>query len=417
MDLTGVWRSANTGSGIGSNFGSIPYNNTVAGALSEFRLSAQNSRIGVRIDSSVKSVRVTGYLEADFLGFVPTNAAVTSNADTLRMRLYWLDLRKDKWEVLAGQSWSLMTPNRTGLSPLPADVFFSQVIDTNYMNGLPWTRQPQFRATYHATSKLAMGLSLEEPEQYIGGSGGGGVITLPSALASSYASQLNNGTTTISVPNSRPDIVAKMAFDSAFFGGRAFHLEAAGLSRSINLFDQPTNQHFGKQAVGGALNGSIAVEKNLRLVANTFASDGGGRYLFGLAPDAIVRADGSPSLVHAYGTVDGVEAFYRNTALYAYYGGTYIGRNVALDANGKTLVGYGFTGSSNSNNRAIDEITFGFNKTVWKDPRYGAVNYMGQYAWLLRSPWFVPVGSPVNAHLNLVEFDLRYTLPGDMPKF
>ncbi len=417
MDLTGVWRNTNTGSGIGSNFGSIPYNNTVAGALSEFRFSAQNSRIGVRVDSSVKNIRVTGYLEADFLGFVPTNAAVTSNADTLRMRLYWLDLRKNRFEVLAGQSWSLMTPNRSGLSPLPGDIFYSQVIDTNYMNGLPWTRQAQVRGVYHATSQLALGLSFEAPEQYIGGSGGGGTITLPSALATSYATQLNNGSTTISVPNSRPDIVAKAAWDSTLFGAHALHLEAGGLSRSLSVYDQLSAKHFGKSGFGGSVNGSVALTKNFRLVANNFASDGGGRYLFGLAPDAIIRADGSISPIHAYGTVDGAEASVFNTVLYAYYGGTYIGRNAAWDANGKTPIGYGFTGSSNSNNRAIDEVTFGFNKTAWKDPRYGAVNYMGQYAWINRSPWYVAPGAPVNAHLNLVEFDLRYTLPGDMPKF
>ncbi|HEX4592717.1 MAG TPA: hypothetical protein VH157_00510, partial [Bryobacteraceae bacterium] len=37
MDLTTVWRDKNAGSSMGSNFGSIPYNNTVNGNLSEFR--------------------------------------------------------------------------------------------------------------------------------------------------------------------------------------------------------------------------------------------------------------------------------------------------------------------------------------------------------------------------------------------
>jgi hypothetical protein len=416
MDLTGVWRSTNTGSGIGSNFGSVPYNNAVAGGLSEFRFSAQNSRIGVRVDSRVKSARVTGYLEADFLGFVPTNAAVTSNADTLRMRLYWLNVQKGNWEFLAGQSWSLLTPNRTGLSPLPGDIFYSQVIDTNYMNGLPWTRQPQVRAVYHASKKLTMGVSLEEPEQYIGGSGGGGTITLPSALSSSYASQLNNGSTTISVPNSRPDAIAKVAFDSPVFGHQV-HVEIAGLVRGFKVYNQPAGEHFSKTGGGGSANGSFGVTKNFRLVANTFASDGGGRYLFGLAPDTIIRADGSLSLVRAYGTVDGVEANYFKTLFYAYYGGISIGRNTAVDANGKTAIGYGFVGSSNGNNRAIQELTAGFNKTVWKNPRYGAINYMGQYGWILRDPWFAAPGAPRNAHLSLVEFNVRYTLPGDIPKF
>ena len=68
MDMTSVTRSTNPGSGIGTNFGSIPYGNTQAGALTESRLSPQNSRIGMRIDTAFKDFKVTGYWESDFLG-------------------------------------------------------------------------------------------------------------------------------------------------------------------------------------------------------------------------------------------------------------------------------------------------------------------------------------------------------------
>ncbi len=49
--MTAVSRSTNPGSGIGTNFGSIPYGNTQAGSLTETRLSIQNSRIGARVDA------------------------------------------------------------------------------------------------------------------------------------------------------------------------------------------------------------------------------------------------------------------------------------------------------------------------------------------------------------------------------
>ena len=107
----------------------------------------------------------------------------------------------------------------------------------------------------------------------------------------------------------------------------------------------------------------------------------------------------------------------KNTLLYAYYGADYIGRNVAVDANGTSLVGYGYAGSANSQNRIINEITFGFNQTVWRNPRYGAVNFMGQYEWLQRSPWFVAANAPKQTHDNTIYFDVRYTLPGAMPNF
>ena len=116
--------------------------------------------------------------------------------------------------------------------------------------------------------------------------------------------------------------------------------------------------------------------------------------------------------------MDGFEWTIGNTLLYAYYGGVYIGRDVVIDTTGKTpaLAGWGYTGSSNTQNRSIQELTLGFNQTIWKDPKYGALNFMGQYSYVLREPWYVANnGSPKEANLNMVFLDLRYTLPGSAP--
>jgi hypothetical protein len=91
-----------------------------------------------------------------------------------------------------------------------------------------------------------------------------------------------------------------------------------------------------------------------------------------------------------------------------------IGRDTVIDTN-KKLVGYGYTGSSSSQNRTIQEATFGFNQTFWKSGKYGALNLIGQYSYLTRDPWYVATGQPANASLNMVFFDLRYTLPGSAP--
>ena len=149
-------------------------------------------------------------------------------------------------------------------------------------------------------------------------------------------------------------------------------------------------------------------------MTNNFWSDGGGRYIFGQAPDLIARANGSISLIHSSSTVSGFEYTYKNTNLFAYYGGLYVGRNVAIDTNGKP-VGYGYSGAPSSQNRTIQEPTFGFNQTVWKNPRYGALSLIGQYSYLTRNPWYVATGQPINASLNMVFLDLRYTLPGAAP--
>ena len=172
MDLTPFWRDKNAASSMGSNFGSVPYNNAVNGNLSEFHFSPQNSRIGFRVDGDWKGTHFIGYNEFDFNGTSgSTSLAVSNGAIVPRLRLFWVDARKDKIEFLAGQSWSMLTPNRKGISALPGDLFYSQVIDINYIAGLTWTRQPGMRLLYHPSDKVTFGFSAEQPDQYIGGSG------------------------------------------------------------------------------------------------------------------------------------------------------------------------------------------------------------------------------------------------------
>jgi len=418
MDLTGIWRSENTGSGIGSSFASVPYNSAATSRLSEFRFSPQNSRIGFRADGEWKGTHFTAYNEIDFLGTSGTNnLGVSNGAFVPRIRLFWLDARKGKWEILGGQSWSLLTPNRNGLSPLPGDLFYSMAMDTNYMAGLTWTRQPGIRLVYHPSSTVTAGIALENPDQYIGGSGGlnATAVTLPaaSALNGLGGTQIDNSTNVLTTPNVLPDIIAKVAFDP----GARFHLETAGLARTFRIWDSATNTYSTKEGAGVLVAASVALVRNLRLISTNFWSDGGGRYLFGQAPDFMVRANGTISPIHAGGTVDGFEAAMGKWLLYAYYGAIYVDRDRALDANGATSIGYGYANSSTNDNRAIQELTFGYNHTMWKDPRYGAINVLGQYEWLTRDPWAVLPGAPKAAHDNNVFMGLRYTLPGTMPTF
>ncbi len=423
MDLTPFWRDKNAASSMGSNFGSVPYNNTVAGNLSEFHFSQQNSRVGFRIDGDWKGTHFIGYNEFDFNGTSgATNLAVSNGAIVPRLRLFWVDARKGKIEFLGGQSWSLMVPNRKGLSALPGDLFYSQVIDINYIAGLTWTRQPGMRVLFHPNDKVTFGLSAEQGDQYMGGSGGGGQIVLPAALAGLVATQLDNGAgfssspagSYLGQPTLNPDFIAKLAFDPS----SRFHFEVGGIVsdfKTASLAAPWTHHTTDGGGVTFGLNAGIT--NNLRVVASGMLSDGEGRYLFGAAPDLIVRADGSLSAVHADGWIGGLEATVGKTLLYAYYSCYYIGRNFAYDANGTSLIGYGYKGSANSQNRDIQEITFGFNQTMWRDPRYGAINVMGQYEWLERMPWYVAAGAPKGTHDNTIYFDVRYTLPGSMPNF
>ena len=415
MDATFVWRDKNAASGIGSNFGSVPYNNVVNGNLSESRFSPQNSRVGFRIDGDWKGVHFIGYNEFDFLGQSgSTGITVTNGAFVPRLRLYWVDARKGGWEFLAGQSWSMLTPNRTGISPLPGDLFYSQVFDVNYMAGLTWTRQPGMRVLYHFGDAVTWGFSVENPDQYIGGSAGGSSIVLPAALTGLSGTQLDGANLVNAAPQWTPDFISKIAFDPS----SRFHAEVGGVVSTFKIVNPAnlTTPSFNTTKGAGVLfgmNGEIF--KGFRLITTNFWGDGEGRYLFGQAPDLVVNANASLSALHAGGTVDGFEARIGKFLLFAYYGGIYIGRDTVTDVGGK-LVGYGYTGSANSQNRAIQEGTFGFNQTMWASPRYGAINLIGQYEYLTREPWFAGT-NPKATHDNTIYFDVRYTLPGSMPKF
>ncbi len=417
VDATFYGRSTNVGSGIGTNFGAIPYNNVATDHLSENNFSTQNSRIGFRVDSTVLGGKVLGYFEADFLGNQPTNVYVSSDSDTFRMRNIFVDWQRNWFEMLGGQDWSLATPNRVGLSPVPSDIFYTQNMDTNYQAGLVWARQTGFRFIAHPSDNLAFGVSLENPQQYIGGSSGGSAVTLPSALSTTLSGgEFNNGSSNFTAANLHPDIIFKGAYDGHIGDHQIMHVEAAAIVRSFKdalPFGTPvTYRTSTATAASGEVNANLEVAKGFRLIANTFFGSGNGRYVFGQAPDVVIRADGSISPIHTYSTVDGFEfTLHKNTLLYGYYGGIYIGRDVAVDANGRTLIGYGYAGSPNSQNRAIQEGTFGVIQTFWKDRSYGALSLITQYSYLTRDPWALAVGAPKEAHTNMYWVDLRYTLP------
>jgi hypothetical protein len=413
MDITNTWRSTNAGTSLQTNFGSFPYNNTVPGRLTEDKWSAENSRLGLRVDAKVKGANVLGYFEGDFVGGSPSNnTQVNSNSFLFRIRQYYVDVRKGFWEVLAGQAWSMLLPNRNMMSPLPADLFYTQVVDVNYTNGLFWGRIPGIRFIGHPSKKVAFGIALENSTQYFGGSGGGGIPTLPAALATTYNAEVDNSVNNDrTIPNVHPDIIAKFVVEPS----SRLHLEVGGVESTVKTFNPNTQQYFTKAGGGVTATINAALTKNFRVITANYWNDGAGRYIFGAAPDFIVRADGSPSLLHSGSTVSGFEATIKNFAPYLYYGGVYVGRNTAVDANGKSLIGYGYTGSPNSQNRSIQEITGGWTHTIWRDGKYGALQEMVEYAYFFRNPWFVAPGTPKNAHEHAVWFNLRYVLPGSAP--
>ncbi len=418
VDFENIFRTTNTGNNIATAFGSIPFSNTAQGQITEFRTTAQYSRFDVKFAGNFEGNQITAYLETDFSGNDAPNVYQTVNSTTQRLRLYFADVKRGKWEFLGGQTWSWLTPNRNGLGPMPVDLAITYNEDQNLMVGVPYTRAAEFRAAYHPNQNWAMGVGIEDPNQYIGT-----YVALPMGFTS-IGSQFDNNNNA-GAANLMPDILSKVTYDKDF-SGRHFHAELTGFATGAHATVMPVGSTaFRTHSVLGG-GGQIAanyelVPHKLVVLANAFWSDGGAHYLVATGPQLVIRPnlagnDVSLSMVHAGAASAGLE--WRATpksAFAVYYGADYFGQNFFPDttdaAHPGKIIGFGGPGSPNTNNRAIQQATFDWISTFWQNPRHGALQAYTQYSYLTRAPWYVVPGTPRNAHLSMVYMGLRYVLP------
>jgi hypothetical protein len=447
VDFENVFRSTNatgvlpTGNPIATSFGSIPFSNAVQGHLTEFKTTGQYSRYNLKVSGKYGANNVVGYIEGDFNGNDATNVFVTANGHTNRLRLYWLDLKRGNWEFLGGSTWGLETPNRVGLSPMPADLALGIGEDANVHVGIPYTRASEFRAVYHFNDNFQWGFAVQNPDQFVGS----GEVIFPFAFNAQLGGQFDaanqNGT-----PNAFPDFHTKAAWDTDI-NGRHLHWEVGGLTTSAKITDlEPSNTPaaaFHSHAkIGGAVHSALSFEvlKGFRVLANGMWGNGPGRYMIGLGPQAVVIPVNSGgnvctpasgcgaelSLVHAGALFVGSEIQAgKKSQLGFYYGGNYFQRSSFADISNpanptqpcldttilKPCAGFGGGNSPGSANRAIQEGSIDWTQTFWKNPQYGAVLLVTQASYLTRAPWFVPAGAPKNAHLTMGFVSLRYVLP------
>jgi hypothetical protein len=433
VDFENVFRTTNTGNVTATNFWAIPFSNTVAGHLTEYRSTGQYSRFSLKVAGKYGDNGITGYLEGDFNGNDAANVFVTSNPHTVRLRLYWLDLKRGKWEFLAGDTWGLETPNRVGVSPAPSDVFTTIGEDAQTHVGVNYTRAAAFRTAYHFNDNFVWAAELQNPQQFIGQ---GNEVVFPSVFNAQLGGQLDNAAVP-GAPNVFPDFLTKFAFDKDY-SGRHFHFEAGGLVTSAKVTVLPTvigatfTHH---SSVGGGFMGGINAEllKGFRFVASGMWGPGVGRYLIAMGPQVVAvpvaatpggtctaggagGCDVNLSPVHAGDFIGGFELqASKNTVFGAYYGGAYFGRNTFRDVTAVTapVIGFGGVGEAGATimNRAIQEGTLDWTQTFWKNPQYGAVMLVTQASYVTRAPWFVAAGAPKNAHLVMGYVSVRYVLP------
>lgn len=133
LDSIGMSRSSTTADSVSTKFGKIPLTEQPGESLG----SARHSRLMLKGDLPAGPVKFSVYLESDFMNF-------TEGQSPYRWRQYWGQAQIGKWEILGGQAWSLLRPNRLGTAS-DKDTMNTDVIDPAYHVGLLGSRVRQIR--------------------------------------------------------------------------------------------------------------------------------------------------------------------------------------------------------------------------------------------------------------------------------
>ena len=410
LGVMGIYRSTNSGGGMGTNFASIPYENTLQGNVSETRLSAQSSRISLRVDAEfpepeTRFRRLSGYFEMDFGGTTPGTVAVTSSSVGFRLRQAFAEVQYGRTFFLAaGQAFTLMTAQKDQLSIWPSDLELSQAVDTNYLAGTIWSRTPQVRLTWRPSPRINWAVSLENPEQQLGR----GLVRLPVCCASDIDAQYNTGSDELNVPNLMTDIVTRVAVNPV----KPLHVDVGGVIRVFRHTVAPYGDGDDFKDVGGgaSVNARYNPTAGTRLLLQGGFGSGLGRYIGGLVPDAAFRRDGSISTIATRSWVGGIEQrILPRLSLSGYYSGVTADANSDLDTDGR-LIGFGFPGAPNSNNRKVQEITGTGSYQFLRSTDRGSGQFNLQVSWLTREPF--SQGSALTSAKALVFYaQVRYNLP------
>ena len=373
MDLTPFWRDKNAGSSMGSNFGSVPYNNTPNGNLSEFHFSPQNSRLGFRVDGDWKGAHFIGYNEFDFNGTSgATNLAVSNGAFVPRLRLFWVDVRKGQVRV----------PGRPELEHADAQpqrhlgFAWRSVLHPSHrhqLHGGPHLDAPARRALSLSPERQGDFRLLRRAARSVHGRFGGRVPHY--AACRSYGAYLQRSSTP-----AQNISVSRLSGPTHLHAGlhrqdrlrSEFALPLRNRRRREQLQDhQPRRAvHLAHHQAGGGLQFGFNVEivKNFRLIIDQLLERR--RRPLSLRPGAgpYCSRRRLPQPVHAGGTVDGFEA--RVTRTSCSMPTTAGSTSAATWRSTPTAqpVGYGYTGSANSQNRAINEIRSASTRPYGKAP-------------------------------------------------
>jgi hypothetical protein len=451
-----VWRQKAMASDVNTPFNSIPFNGADASHLSEWFGSGRQSRITLLVEGKIKTAKLSGYYETDWLSAGVTSNNNQSNSYTNRMRQIWGQAALDNgWTFTGGQMWSLVTETRKGLDNRSEAL--PMTIDAQYAVGFSWTRQFGFRVTKNFNNKFWLGASVENAQPLLSGR------NIP---ANFLVGNVGTGGGLYNVTalygfNQTPDFVVKAAFEPGFG-----HYEVFGIARNFRdriygpAGTHPVNDTRTGGGFGANARWSVA-QKHVDIGIHALGGDGVGRYGTSTLPDITVRpADsvyGTSTLapIHSYQGLVTLEWHSPHWDIYTNGGIEYAQRTIYRTGN--TLVGYGIgngnmtacnteptpvapsgaaspptgifppvstgfnpaSGSCAADTRSLAEGTIGFWYKAYNGPK-GRLQFGPQYAYVLRDVWGCAIHtgvctatSALNPHAvdNIILTSFRYYLP------
>jgi len=384
-----VWRQKALGADVNTPFNSAPYNGSSNASMGEFNASARASRITMRVQGELSSVKIGGYYEMDFLGAGVTANNNQSNSYSPRVRQFWAQAAfNNGFTVTAGQQWSLIQETAHGmdnLTELPP-----VTIDAQQHIGTSWARQFGFRFTKDFGNKFWLGLAVEESQATLTVHGnptitsGGTVVCVTTACTGTAGTTTINPTTYTNFLlgvfgntsgtynpignyafNPAPDIVVKAVAEPGFG-----HYEIFGLFSEFRDRTFPCVPITGTVAPAGCPSASSALgannnaaggggiganarwglfAKHVDLGIHFLGGDGIGRYGSGGLSDVTVRPNGTIVPIHNFQSL-GTLILHPTPKLdvYMYVGGEYDARTQYIKSGATPNEGYGYVSENNS---------------------------------------------------------------------
>ena len=428
-----VWRQRALNSDVNTPFTSTPFANAGNAHVSELNFTGRQSRVGALFEGNNGGLKLSGYVEADFLSSGTTSNNNQSNSYTLRQRQIWGQAAtKSGFAVTGGQMWSLVTETKKGTDNRTENL--PMTVDSQYHVGFSWLRLPAIRFQQKLGAVTTVALSLENG-QAVGVNNGG--ANGPKNYF--FGGTGNNGglynVTTTYTNNVAPDIIVKAAFDP-----KIGHFEVGGLARWFRDRYYPNATATPASAAGAVndtkmgggffANGRVKATKYADVGVHFLGGDGVGRYGTSGLSDVTVHPNGTLEPLRAYQGLFSLELHPTpKLDLFGYYGGEYVQRTLYVDAKGNQ-VGYApltqnnagcFTeglpsggtspaGSCGALTRGVFEGTGGFTYRLYSSPKYGKLQYQVVYSYLNKKTW-TGVGGAPKADNNMVFTGMRYYIP------